>query len=229
MNLKKMQGHFKHFGVDAEFLEEWKAFMKEHGEAEDITTAVKTFPIPMRPTNGGGCVHPLPLSEHFDWILQLKFNGWRVVLDTSNGHSYNRHGDRLSIGHCIAKAVDEAQFWFPDTLLDCEALARRHTIGTGTLLILDDMQDEAKLTERLDAINGSLSLLGCAETPQDDSIYGIESYALDDAPELLTMMKNYNQIMKCIFYEGFVAKRADSFYENIESNWWRKFRFTHES
>lgn len=190
--------------------------------------SVAAFPMPMRPINGGGCELPLPLSKHYAWLLQCKFNGWRVVLDTQTGHTYNRHGNRLSIEADIKKAVDETRFWFPDKMLDVEALARRHDLGKGSLIILDDMESDMRCADRINNINENLSLLECGEIPQDDSIYGTPAYYGNEG-QMLKIMQNFNEAHDCIFYEGFVAKRTDSKYENKESDWWRKFRFTHES
>lgn len=102
-----------------------------------MTPTPPTYPA--RPVNGG----PLPLApvKRGGWAFEPKLNGWRALIHVPSGTMFNRHGQRLSIAAAFTPALHRLRQLFPDghpiVWLDCEALERRHTLGQGTLFILD--------------------------------------------------------------------------------------------
>jgi hypothetical protein len=60
---------------------------------------------------------------------------------------WNRHGQQLTIADEFTDAL-EASSCCRIPWLDCEALERRHHIGQGTLIVLDQIVPDLKATER---------------------------------------------------------------------------------
>src|SRR5688500_14956384 len=89
---------------------------------------------PARPINGG----PLEKAptKHGDWCYEPKINGWRVLVHAPTGSMFNRHGDRLSIAAEFEPGLRHVK-QSPFEWLDCEGLERRHSLGRGSLVVLD--------------------------------------------------------------------------------------------
>jgi hypothetical protein len=120
---------------------------------------------------------------------------------------------------------------FPITWLDVECLERRHNVGRGSLIVLD-LPDEAANSY---SIRRELlaDLFDVAPDPGEflpDQVYLSPSHPHDYAPALWTLLKAVNARVPD-FYEGLVAKRADSTYPvqlhspDYEFHAWMKHRW----
>lgn len=101
---------------------------------------------PARPINGGPLEKTHP--KHGEWFYEPKYNGWRALMHVPTGTMFNRHGRRLSIQHEFAKALAQLQDSATFEWLDCEALERRHSIGRGTLIVLDCVTEHLSYSAR---------------------------------------------------------------------------------
>ena len=216
---------------------------------------------PARPLSGG----PLDKApaKHGEWFYEPKYNGWRALIHVPTGTMFNRHGETLSIASEFAVALatlKQTHFEW----LDCEALERRHNIGRGSLIVLDDPLSKFTYSGkpgRLDTLWNHLVAPGLArilETISTDGTAGLpgsarevlnlhlirpEPHALYIPSAFLEwqaqsvwkrqLLQRVNAGLGCDFYEGFVAKRADSLYpvqlRNPDSTfpYWMKHRFMH--
>jgi ATP-dependent DNA ligase len=192
---------------------------------------------PARPVNGGHLKYALPKVGQ--WSYEPKYNGWRAMLHVPTGAMWNRHGKRLSIASEFATAVailKRSSFEW----LDVEALARRHALGRGSLLVLDCPGVPflgVKYEERRAALYAGTAGAGLGETllqvlkPCDHAVYIPPVYGEEERDELWRQLQDVNRCLGCEFYEGLVAKRNDSLYP-IQLNspdqttpTWMKHRF----
>jgi hypothetical protein len=203
---------------------------------------------PARPRQGG----PLDIAlragayrnEGDQYYFEPKYNGWRALVHVPSGAMFNRHGESLSIskefGPALAKLRQLNLEW-----LDCEALDRRHDIGRGTLIVLDYIPQPASGADKPLTYKGrryflefasSMGLLPDWETLHermpDDSAFITMSYKSGGAAQLWEILQQCNAALGCTFFEGVVAKRADSEYpiqltsDSQECPDWIKHRFT---
>jgi len=207
-----------------------------------IAEQVKPITYPARPYNGG----PLDkaIKKDSGWYYEPKFNGWRTLIHLPTGTMFNRHGKELSIQHEFKAAVKELQEAYPDLeWVDCEALGRRHDIGKGTLIVLDAVirgtyeQRRSRLeVDRLLPLHGASSVtLGFFADPIDmESCYLTDSeFGLENAESLWETMKDTNKVLGTEYFEGLVAKHADSHYpiqlrsSSDECSFWVKHRWAY--
>ena len=211
------------------------------------TNSITLPTYPARPMNGG----PLPSAPPKlggRWWYEPKYNGWRVLVHTPSGTCFNRHGQRLSIEKEFFSALSQLQANCPFEWLDCEGLERRHGIGRGTLIVLDTLdRDRGLYSERKSALDAwgphrdrpcTIPVLAgprehyAPERPEPDSIYRAPRWEVDFATDgMWPWMQAINQRWACDFYEGLVAKRADSPYprqltdSSRHTSDWVKHRF----
>jgi ATP-dependent DNA ligase len=195
--------------------------------AEVNNVARTSFPEPARPTSGGPYVEPLPLS-YYDWVIEPKYNGWRVVVDTESKKLYNRHGNRLSKPEAFRRATEEVSDYF-DGLVDCEGMGLRNSMGRGTFIVLDLMDSDDGYDTRTDMIGMMIPQLRIGQVPALYSIYSAPRFGKEEAVNIREKMEAFNKEWEITFYEGVVAKQKESIYYNGEKNVWRKFRFTHDN
>lgn len=207
--------------------------------------AVLPLTFPARPTNGGPLEKALPKSGR--WLYEPKYNGWRTLIHVPAGAMFNRHLARLSIANEFAPALHRLQrtglVW-----IDCEALERRHNFARGTLIVLDVLTRKADagrsseqlhplpLAARQSILYQDLVTTGIAEAhnqldcPQPDHVYVPPAYEEPELSELWSQLKAFSRKFKG-FYEGVVAKRADSIYpvqlrsSSLEFPFWKKHRW----
>lgn len=210
------------------------------------TVAAVSIPTyPLRPINGGPWTTARRFPKPGTWYYEPKYNGWRTLVHAPTGSMFNRHGQRLSIEHDFAEALEKAKALNIEWL-DCEALERRHGLGRGTLIVLDALLDNTKLMyhERRYMLHlaQSMKLIDDGrqlnKAPAPNSLVLVPSYT-DPAntpgtvcPDgLWDILKQCNAALGCEFYEGFVAKRADSTYprqlrsDDEETRTWVKHRW----
>jgi ATP-dependent DNA ligase len=171
---------------------------------------------PARPLNGGPFPKALPKSG--DWFYEAKYNGWRALIHIATGTMFNRKGQPLTISGEFQTALDQIRLVLDAEAFkwaDCEALERRHGIGRGTLIVLDVVPEPAfalaTYTERREWLRiGSLPTL--YSKPSPESLYKSCQIAPQYAEEMWAELRRLNTRWGCDFYEGLVAKRADSVY-----------------
>jgi hypothetical protein len=202
------------------------------------TAPIQACTYPARPVNGGSLERALPKTGQ--WCYEPKYNGWRALVHAPTGTMFNRHGTRLSIAKEFSRALALLQKihlvspaglveWF-----DCEALERRHGLGRGTLMVFDYIQagNKQPYLERASRLAGVLRVHPYAELPQPERIYAVVSVpGTLNASECYRELRQVNRQWRCTFYEGLVAKRADSLYPvqlrsaTVEFAGWVKHRW----
>lgn len=178
---------------------------------------------PLRPINGG----PLPKAriKPGTWFYEPKINGWRAVVNTRTGEMWNRHGKRLSIekefaevlASLRASSLPESMTW-----LDCEALERRHSLGQGSLVVLDYIPsgfDRTPYSKRREILMDHLSTNDLWDSwrvedcPRENRLMSFECCYNDTGKtEAWNHLQNLNLRFHAELFEGLVAKRADSLY-----------------
>jgi ATP-dependent DNA ligase len=190
---------------------------------------------PARPLNGGALERALPKPG--EWHYEPKYNGWRALVHGPSGTMFNRYGQRLSIQGEFSAALAtlrtlrlssgavEVEWW------DCEALARRHALGRGTLLVFDYIGEGGETyVKRKENLARRLTVHDPGVPPRADTCYSVVAATLDPL-EFYHRLKQWNGQWHCPFYEGVVAKRADSLYPvqrrsaTLEFAGWMKHRW----
>lgn len=168
---------------------------------------------PARPINGGDLTLAPP--KRGTWFYEPKLNGWRTLVHTPTGTMFNRQGKRLSIadefGCALAQLFQLVATYEWLDWLDCEALERRHGIGRGTLIVLDTPRNRATYESRRGVITSifrEASIL--PQVMPADSVLAVPSYR--STGTLWEELQRLNKSVGAPFYEGLVAKRADSLY-----------------
>ena len=196
---------------------------------------------PARPIQGGRL--ELAPPKRGLWYAEPKLNGWRALIHTPTGTMWNRHGALLTIADCFRPALAAlAQLAIRGLVwADCEALERRHSLGRGTLVVLDVVPESG--TPIYTARRAMLEpLLPCDPVFDGDSSrpvpsgtvvltpsWRVDSHA--DALAFYQRLRAANRALGCDFFEGVVMKRADSAYpvqlrSAIEEfRGWSKHRF----
>ncbi len=92
---------------------------------------------PARPIQGGRL--ELAPPKRGLWYAEPKLNGWRTLIHTPTGTTWNRHGTLLTIADCFRPALATLANLASRGLVwaDWAALERRHNLGRGTLVVLD--------------------------------------------------------------------------------------------
>jgi len=203
-----------------------------------ITEQVKPITYPARPFNGG----PLDkaIKKDSGWYYEPKFNGWRTLIHLPTGTMFNRHGKELSIQHEFKAAVNELKEAYPDLeWVDCEALGRRHDIGKGTLVVLDAVirgtyeQRRSKLeVDRSLSIHHGNGWEPATSSRESCYLTGSE-WGLENAEAAWESMQEVNKFLGTEYFEGLVAKHADSHYpiqlrsSSDECSFWVKHRWAY--
>lgn len=175
---------------------------------------------PARPLDGG------PLSPGMmgwpgipligRWYANPKYNGWRALIHPASGAVFNRHGQRLSIEQEFQAALALLKE-LPFEWLDAEGLSRRHSVGKGTLILLDAIQP-GTYCERMAALGQACARIGLpvhsdlGEPVAAGAVYLCPAYPAHQAGPLYAALKEWNTLLGCEFYEGIVLKKADAPY-----------------
>lgn len=195
---------------------------------------------PLRPTNGGP--FKPDRAKRGQWAYEPKVNGWRAIVHAPTGQMWNRQGRRLSIEKefaAVLEAIRNAELPPEMEWLDCEAFERRHTLGKGSLVILDYIPpDKSTYCERRDNIRNRFHAqtweIGYSEAAflPNNRIMLLPSHREDEGlSEVWETLQTCNKLWNAEVFEGFVAKRIDSPYPrqlrspNQESPHWVKHRW----
>jgi len=206
------------------------------GDTES-SAVLRPCTYPARPLNGGPLERALPKSGQ--WHYEPKYNGWRALVHAPTGTMFNRYGQRLTIQREFSAALAALRAlrlgngagiveWY-----DCEALERRHALGRGALLVFDYIGSDPYLRRKQRLAEG-LAVHDYAVPPRPDCACSVSAPAPGDMDplEFYRRLKQLNVQWGCPFYEGVVAKRADSPYPvqlrsaNLEFAGWMKHRWT---
>jgi ATP-dependent DNA ligase len=166
-------------------------------------TKLAAITFPARPINGGALERALPKVGR--WRAEPKWDGWRLLLHVPSGAMFNRLGEPLSIG----AEFNTAARWLRDQpdptiiWLDCEALARRHKLARGTLIVLDAVLPHRTYLER------RMKLLDRFTVPSGGEINGNSVYLTPSEENALLL---YDSLRGNPLFEGVVCKREDSLY-----------------
>lgn len=210
----------------------WKALVP-------IPTTPPVYPA--RPVNGGPLDKAVAKSGR--WAYEPKLNGWRALVHIPTGTMFNRKGERLSIEGEFSIALRSMyKSWTGSTLstvcewIDCEALERRHNIGRGTLYVLDVVMPgtyEERRNMVVKTFGGPLryDCKPCDNYVHVPDAWGFHPINGETGMNCWEHLKQLNESWGCEFYEGMVAKRADSPYPrqrrnaNLEFPYWMKHRW----
>lgn len=220
----------------------------------ELERAIPSFPtFPPRPCNGG----PLEKAVAKDggWFYEPKYNGWRTLIHVPTKRMFNRKGDPLSIAHefpealeALSQAVSGGNLQRdgdPVEWYDCEALSRRHSMGKGSLIVLDGVMEgtygerRARLRPVFPVLGmppwclnlGAAGLANLKEIPEDNGLY-LTPRIVGSKNALVAWRamqgKGYGD-----FFEGLVAKHEQSRYPiqlqspSTEYNFWIKHRWAY--
>ena len=198
--------------------------------------AIKPPTYPARPISGGPLVAGTILVG--TWYYEPKYNGWRTLVHVPSGTMWNRQNTSLTIQSEFAGVLVKLKET-PFEWLDCEALERRHNLRRGTLIVLDAPipfpSDNRPWTyeRRRQHLEQHFPMLNTDVKPQEHEIYIPPSLPLANAWAVnwYEQLKEINRQWGAEFYEGVVAKRADSLYPlqtrsaKEEFRSWVKFRW----
>lgn len=95
---------------------------------------------------------------------------------------------------------------------DCEGLERRHSIGRGSLILLDVIISGDYASRRGFQSMLELPTLELGMKPDADTLYKTPHYCHSSGMTVWNQMQEVNRCFGCDFYEGVVAKRGDSLY-----------------
>lgn len=183
---------------------------------------------PARPVNGGQL--DLAPPKVGKWAWEPKVNGWRALVHGPSRTAWNRKGEPLSIAKDLMPAINELQHLSNETYIswwDCEALARRHEIGKGGLVVLDWVPVNNDIPvpwrNRKDFIMRHVQIPVTTLTlweelcekgqPLRQRLFHLPDFTEEDARERVWQgLQEANQRFDAPFYEGVVAKRVDSLY-----------------
>ncbi|HVY68921.1 MAG TPA: hypothetical protein VHH73_03290 [Verrucomicrobiae bacterium] len=198
-----------------------------------ITAGITPLTYPARPVNGGAWEHAMPKIG--EWLYEPKFNGWRALVHIPSGAMFNRHGQQLSIAAEFQPALRDlsvAHYRLGCDWLDVECLERRHNIGRGSLIVLD-LPDHATLpyAERQRMVAERFVELPDPRFIAENLIYRPSVHEAWEVNARWRELQAANVALGCDFYEGLVAKRADSPYPvqlhspEFEFPFWMKHRW----
>lgn len=193
--------------------------------------------IPARPVNGGRLdLAPPKIGE---WACEPKFNGHRIEAPTDSWSLFNRHQQPLSGAEVFAPAVKllKSYTWDFAVQVDAEGMRVRHTVATGTLIVLDYIAPTAtRLRETYDDRRKRLEGMGIPEAPLDprqwkcNTVYLTPSFRGVDPLAVYLRLQAMNELCGAPFYEGVVMKLQNSKYPfthspTKECSFWNKHRF----
>ena len=186
--------------------------------------------FPSRPRNGGNLLTAPP--KFGQWLYEPKYcSDWRALVHVPTGRMWNRRGERISIEVDFQEARTELLHRCPLEWLDCLAMGRRlNTLGRGCLSVLDAPQDGRIFADRKHTLLGLFDTLPLTPPARDFPRLSVPPLVAG-SPAVWAELQAVNQALGFPFYEGLVAKRADSLYplqlDNPEKEFagWMKHRF----
>jgi len=193
---------------------------------------------PARPLDGGPMQHALPKPGV--WFVEPKINDWRAMVHVPSLTMFNRQGQPFSIADKFKPALDRIKK-MPFDWLDLLALERRHSIGRGSLIVLDFINTHIgtfgdyvfRRTQLEAACRGNRipNHTALNEKIPQNSVLLMPYYPGNEAAALYTDLQRCNKELGEEFYEGVVMKKGSSPYPvqlrdpDIKTAYWVKHRW----
>src|SRR5437868_5470729 len=154
--------------------------------------------FPARPINGGRL--ELAPPKRGLWFAEPKYNGWRAPAHAPSGTCFTRHLEPLTIVHEFASALALLRRagelmgieWF-----DCEGLERRHSIGRGTLVVLDAIISGSYVERRQKLSAGFGELLSIECQPPKRTVVLTPSFPAIHALAIYQRLREINRLWGC--------------------------------
>lgn len=177
--------------------------------------------------NGGPLEHAL--AKIGEWVWQPKVDDWRGVLHAPTRTLWNQYGEPSSCSDKFKVALEYIQEGFanrvragfmPAEWLDVGLMENRHDLMRGCIIVFDWIDKEASFMGRRALLRSCFVPLPhdvsrlLAETGGQvrDSVYLINQWRAQSPLQLQQHLKDENDAIGHKFYEGLVAKRAQSLY-----------------
>jgi hypothetical protein len=189
-----------------------------------IAQRPKVICYPPAPLNGG----PLESApaKVGTWVWQPKPNDERVVIHAPTRTIWNQYGQPYTKTEAFQPALDrlESVAFFAEWI-DAGTTFKEAGILSGCIIVFDLIERDLTFDERrerlavtFDVLPWATELVGTAEAR--NQVYLVPQWCPDryvggygvHPMELYDRLKNENAHLDRKFYEGFVAKRADSLY-----------------
>lgn len=190
------------------------------------TAPTRAICYPPAPTNGG----PLEFAPEKigEWVWQPKVDDWRAVIHTPSLTVWNQYGQPSSITSKFTVALESnfmtAAAMYGLEWLDVGMMENRHDLMRGSIIVLDLIDPDFNQSARYGLLKRFFPVLPMdmagllKETGRQirDSVYLINQWenveCRLDALKREAWLRTQNECIGHKFYEGLVAKRADSFY-----------------
>ena len=193
---------------------------------------------PARPLDGGPMQHALPKPGV--WFVEPKINDWRAMVHVPSLTMFNRQGEPFSIADKFTPALERLKN-LPFEWLDVLALERRHSIGRGSLILMDwifpkigtgcDYVFRRKQLE-LECLSESIPKHSpLNEKIASNSVLLMPSFKAVEAANLYTHLQRCNKELGEEFYEGVVMKKGSAPYPaqlrdpDLKTAYWVKHRW----
>ncbi len=195
-----------------------------------MIATIPTRPIALPPAAlNGGPLDSAPLKVG-KWVWQPKIDDRRVVIHRPSRTIWNQYG-KLSVAQDSGKfeqALDKLQDWpcfafngISTEWLDAGLMEYRHDMMRGSIVVFDLMsvgthqQRRAALEPIAVPLPWALDLVD--KESANNGVFLIPQFEFaipneDDGLVLYGMCHKQNEALRRIFYEGVVAKKADSLY-----------------
>jgi hypothetical protein len=192
--------------------------------------------FPARPIDGGPLHHARPKPGV--WFVEPKINDWRAFVHVASLTMFNRLGEPFSIADKFTVALERLH-GVPCEWLDVLALERRHSIGRGSIILMDYLRQ--KNTENYVERRRYLELV-CATREiakftelnvriAPESVLLMPTYKAEGTAHLYDTLRQCNAEMGEEFFEGVVMKKATAPYPvqlrgpDIQTAYWVKHRW----
>lgn len=186
-----------------------------------ITTPTSMICYPPAACNGGPLESALPKVG--EWVWQPKVDDWRAVIHTPTGTCWNQYGKLSSITDKFKAALLHLKQQ-PFEWLDVGMMENRHDLMRGCIIVFDLIEAGYMQWQRYEQLKRKFpvlpfdvsNLLAITGGQVRDSVYLIGQWENvewhDTAIKRQDFLKTENELIGHKFYEGLVAKRADSHY-----------------
>lgn len=174
----------------------------------------------------GGPLETAP-AKVGEWVWQPKVDDWRALIHAPSATVWNQYGKLSSITGKFAVALDylrEAHLKFNVEWLDVGMMEQRHDLMRGCIVVFDWIQTAIVQRHRRECLASTFTvlpidvaeLLAITGGQVRDSVYLVNQWdnvdSTEDALKRQAFLKIQNESIGHKFFEGLVAKRADSLY-----------------
>lgn len=155
-----------------------------------------------------------------EWVWQPKVDDWRGVIHTPTGTVWNQYGQRSSITDKFTVALDRLKTTsFAAEWLDIGMMEQRNAMMRGSIVVFDLISLSRTFTERrahlqamFDVMPLATILVGRPDLAHDCVYLTAQVEGEAAGRSIYNSLQLQNEALNRKFYEGVVAKRADSLY-----------------